>query len=234
QQGIRRKDIQPEVIGIPSGIAGVFDGDGIRRIVLAIQESRQAENPIAVRAGGIAAKRNRKQFQRAFLLFESKAIHAPENLVLAKRCGEDRIRRGNRIRGAERSEAGLAIGVEIKVEMPDRGDALFGTFVATRTKRIGSHIDVRPGRVLVRQPAQVTRRKRMFQGSNSLKRLVRRFPLDKKCNRFIRSEATCEEVSGGAGSISSSMVWHVSPRIPAQSGSVWHRGRIREAPELRG
>src|SRR5208282_5665174 len=164
--------------------------------------------------------------------FESKAIHAPENLVLAKRCGEDRIRRGNRIRGAERSEAGLAIGVEIKVEMPDRGDALFGTFVATRTKRIGSHIDVRPGRVLVRQPAQVTRRKRMFQGSNSLKRLVRRSPPDEQGNRFIRSEATGEEVGGDIRRVLCPMLWHVSPRIPVRSGSVWHRGRSPEEPGL--
>jgi hypothetical protein len=68
---IRRQNVQPEVIDIPSGIAGVFDGDGIRRIVLAIQESRQAKHAVAVRAGGIAAKGDGKQFQGAFLLFES-------------------------------------------------------------------------------------------------------------------------------------------------------------------
>src|SRR4029077_8508116 len=128
------QNIQPEVIGIPSGNAGVFNGDGIRRIVLAIQESGKAENPIAVRAGGIAAKGNRKQFQRAFLLFKSEAVNSPEDLVLTERCREDCIRRGNRIRGAERSEAGLAIGVQIKVQMPDRGDTLFGAFAAGTAK----------------------------------------------------------------------------------------------------
>ena len=35
----------------------------------------------------------------------------------------------------------------------------------------------------------------MLQGSNSLKRLVRRFPPDEQGNRFIRSEATGKEVS---------------------------------------
>src|ERR1700733_3909770 len=110
--------------------------------------------------------------------------------------------------------------------MPDLGNALFVAFTAARAKRIGSHIDVRAGRVFVREPAEVTRRKRMFQGSNSLQRLVRRRPPDHKCNRFICSEATGEEISGGGGSISSSMVRHVSPRIPARSGSVWPRGRI--------
>src|SRR4029077_14768780 len=141
------QNIQPEVIGIPSGNAGVFNGDGIRRIVLAIQESGKAENAIAVRASGIAAQGNRKQFQRAFLLFKTEAVNSPEDLVLTEGCREDRIRRGNRIRGAERSEAGLAIGVQIKVQMPGRGYALFGTFATGRAKRVSSHIDIRSGTV---------------------------------------------------------------------------------------
>ena len=41
KDGIRREDIQPEVIGIPSGIARVSDCDWIRRVVLAIRETRQ-------------------------------------------------------------------------------------------------------------------------------------------------------------------------------------------------
>src|SRR5580658_3824396 len=118
--------------------------------------------------------------------------------------------------------------------MPDRGDALFGAFAAGRAKRIGRHIDVRSQSVFVGEPTEVTRRKRLFQGSNSLKGLVRRFSPDEQGNRFIGCEATSEEVSGGAGSISSTMVWHVSPQIPVRSGSVWHRGRSREAPALRG
>src|SRR5580704_7994451 len=103
--------------------------------------------------------------------------------------------------------------------MPDRSDALFGAFAAGRAKRIGRHVDVRSQRVFVGEPTEVTRRKRLFQGSNSLKGLVRRLSPDEHCNRFMGSEATGEEVSGGAGSISSAMVWHVSPRIPARSGS---------------
>src|SRR5271155_130703 len=104
----------------------------MRRIVLAIQESRQAENPIAVRAGGIAAKGNGKQFQGAFLLFESESVNSPKDLVLTERCREDRVRRGNCIGGAKRSEARLSIGVQIKVQMADRGDALFSAFAAAR------------------------------------------------------------------------------------------------------
>src|ERR1700678_481925 len=94
---ICRQNVQPEVIDIPSGMAWVFDRDGIRRIVLAIEESWKAKHAVAVRAGGIAAKGDGKQFQGAFLLFESEAIHAPENLVLAKRCGDDCVRCGNGI-----------------------------------------------------------------------------------------------------------------------------------------
>src|ERR1700691_2248520 len=118
--------------------------------------------------------------------------------------------------------------------MPDRGDAPFGAFATGRAKRIGRHIDVRSDRVFVGEPAEVTRPKRLFQRRNSLKGLVRRFSPDEQGNRFIGSEATAEEVSGGTGSISTAMVWHVSPRIPVRSKSVWHRGRSREAPALRG
>jgi hypothetical protein len=78
RQGICRRNIQPKVTGIRSRIARVFDGGRIRRIVLAIPESRQAEDLVAVRAGGISAKGNRKQFEGAFLLLESETVNAAE------------------------------------------------------------------------------------------------------------------------------------------------------------
>ncbi len=86
KDGIRRQDIQPEVIGIPSGIARVFDGHLTRRIVLAIQESRQAKHAVAIRTGGISAKGDRKQLQRAFLLFEREAVNPPKDLIFTERC----------------------------------------------------------------------------------------------------------------------------------------------------
>jgi hypothetical protein len=67
RQRICRRNIQPKVTGIRGGIrsriARVFDGDGIRQIVLAIPESRHAEDPVAVSTSGIAAKGNCKQFE---------------------------------------------------------------------------------------------------------------------------------------------------------------------------
>jgi len=80
----------------------------------------------------------------------------------------DCIRRGNRIGGPERREAGLSIGIQIQIEMADRGNALLGALPAVRTKRIGSHIDVRAGRVLVREPTEVTGRERSLQLDDSL------------------------------------------------------------------
>ena len=117
KDGVGGQNIQPEIIGIPGGIAGVFDRHRIRGIVLAIEESGQAENPVAVGTSGIAAKGNGKQFQGAFLLFESEAVNSPKDLVFTERCREDCIRRGNRIGGPERSEAGLSIGIQIQIEM---------------------------------------------------------------------------------------------------------------------
>ena len=53
--------------------------------------------------------------------------------------------------------------------MPHRGDGLLGAFAAARAQRIGGHIDVRADGVLVREPAEVTRRKRTLQRDDSLK-----------------------------------------------------------------
>src|ERR1700681_416765 len=83
------RNIQPKVTWIRSRITKVFDGDGIRRIVLAIPESRQAEDRVTVRAGGISAKANRKRFEGACLLLESETVNAAEDLIFAERCRED-------------------------------------------------------------------------------------------------------------------------------------------------
>ena len=77
----------------------------------------QAEKPVAVGASGIAAEGDRKQFQRAFLLLKSEAIHAPEDLIFAERCREDCVRRWNRIRGPERSETGLAVDIQVEIRI---------------------------------------------------------------------------------------------------------------------
>src|ERR1700682_3189978 len=97
RQGICRRNIQPNVSWIRSRIERVFDGDGIRRIVLAIPQSRFP-------AGGISAKGNRKQFEGAFLLLESETVNAAEDLILAERCREDCSRRGNCVGSPERNE----------------------------------------------------------------------------------------------------------------------------------
>jgi hypothetical protein len=81
----------------------------MRWIVLAIQESGQAEDAVAGGTTGIAAKGDGKQFQRAFLSFESESANSPKDLAFTERCREDGIRQGNRIRGPERRESVLSI-----------------------------------------------------------------------------------------------------------------------------
>src|SRR5258708_17093182 len=107
RQGICCRDIQPKVTWIRSRIASVFDGDGMRRIVLAIPESRQAESPFAVHAGGISAEGNRKQFEGVFLPLESETVNTAEDLIFAQRYREEWGRRGDWIGGTEGSRAGL-------------------------------------------------------------------------------------------------------------------------------
>jgi len=145
RQGICRRNIQPKVTWIRSRIAWVFDGDGIRRIVLAIPESRQAEDPVAVRAIGSAYDGDGEQFEGAFLPPESETVNAAEDLIFTEQCREDCGRRGNCIGGPERSEAGLSVDIEVSAQMPPRGDAIFGAFASVRANRIGSNVHLGAG-----------------------------------------------------------------------------------------
>ena len=110
-----------------------MDGDEMRRLVLESRESRQAKDAVAVGASGIAPEGDGKQLEGAFLLLEGIAVYAPKDLILAERCREDCVRRGNGIGGPERSEAGLAVGIQIKISI-HRGDALLGALAAVPVK----------------------------------------------------------------------------------------------------
>src|SRR5258708_15386378 len=112
RQGICCRDIQPKVTWIRSRIASVFDGDGMRRIVLAIPESRQAESPFAVHAGGISPEGNRQQFEGVFLPLENETVNTAEDLIFPQRYREDCRRRWNCIRGPERNEAAPPLRLE--------------------------------------------------------------------------------------------------------------------------
>jgi hypothetical protein len=62
KDGIRGRNVEPEVIEIPSRIAAIFDRHVICRIVLGIRESHEPENPIAVGASGIISDGDGEQF----------------------------------------------------------------------------------------------------------------------------------------------------------------------------
>ncbi len=117
----------------------MFDGKWIRRIVLAIRQSLQLENPVAAGAIEIAAENDGAQFKRAFLVRKDKAHNAPEDLIFAERCREDRGWRGNSIGGRQRSDVGLP-DIEIKVPMTHRVNALFCAVATARAQMIGSNV----------------------------------------------------------------------------------------------
>lgn len=77
EHGIDRGNIKSEVGGSPNGIAGIFDGDAVSGVVLAIQESRYTENPVAVRASGIAAEGDGEQLKRLFLTLKVEILDSP-------------------------------------------------------------------------------------------------------------------------------------------------------------
>jgi hypothetical protein len=60
------------------------------------------------------------------------------------------------------NEAGLSVGIQVQIEVADRGDALFGASAAVRAKWIGGYVDIRASSVLMGEPREVTRRKRVL------------------------------------------------------------------------
>jgi hypothetical protein len=64
---------------------------------------------------------------------------APEELIFAEGCREDRGWHGNCIGGRQRSEVGLP-DIEIKVPMTHRVNALFGAVASARAQRIGGNV----------------------------------------------------------------------------------------------
>jgi hypothetical protein len=55
-----------------------------------------------------------EQLKRAFLLFESKTVNSPEDLILAERSREECGQRGYCLGNPGRSEASLSVDIEIK------------------------------------------------------------------------------------------------------------------------
>ena len=92
-RGICGRNLQPEVIRRPDEIVGIFDGDTMGEIVLLVQEAGDAEHPVAVRTGGVAAEGDGEQLERLLLPLEVEALDAPKDLVLVWRCGENGSRR---------------------------------------------------------------------------------------------------------------------------------------------
>ncbi len=93
EHGIHRARIQPEVVGSPDGIVGIFDRDTVGWIVFAIEETGNAQDTVAIGASGIAAEGNGEQLERLFLTRKVEAFDPPKRLIFAGRCGENRGRR---------------------------------------------------------------------------------------------------------------------------------------------
>ncbi len=75
---------------------------------------------------------------------------------------------GTSIGSPERRESGLAVRVDIDVEMAYGSDAFLGAFPAAWAKWIGGYIDVRAVSVLVGEPSKIARRKCLSPGARSV------------------------------------------------------------------
>ncbi len=87
----------------------------MRGQILAIQESGDAEDAVAVGASGIAAEGDSEQLERGLLTFGVEAIDALEHLVLIGRCRQNRRGWRNGIGRPERSDAGRPIRVDVYI-----------------------------------------------------------------------------------------------------------------------
>jgi hypothetical protein len=77
--------------------------------------------------------------------------------------------------------------------MPHCSDAHFGAFLASGANRVGSNMNVGSRGVLMREPPEITRRKRAFEQHNSLRRAGGSFMPQEQGNGLTQCEATGEE-----------------------------------------
>src|ERR1700748_336825 len=96
------------------GIRGIFDRDEVRGRILAVVETGDAKDPVAIGAGKIAAEGGCDLFEHESLAGEVEAFDAPEHLVLAGRCREDGGSWRHAIRCPKRSEPGIAVFINIE------------------------------------------------------------------------------------------------------------------------
>src|ERR1700744_847882 len=79
--------------------------------------------------------------------------------------------------------------------MADRCNTFLRSFAAIRAKRIGSHVDVRAGAVLIREPCAIARCERSLQCDDALlRRHGWALSPNAESNRFLAGEAASEEV----------------------------------------
>jgi hypothetical protein len=86
--------LKPEIGWTVDRIGWEFDRDGMRRRILLVEKSGNAQHPVPVGASGIAAEGLGDQLECLFLPLEVEAGDSPERLVFAGRSRDDRGRRG--------------------------------------------------------------------------------------------------------------------------------------------
>src|SRR5271170_7066210 len=92
-------------------------------IVFAIQEAGYSKYTIAIGASWVATESNCEMLELIFLTHQIEAVDTPKSLVFIGRCGEDGSSRGYKIGGLDRRDSGLAVRVDIDIEMAYRRDA---------------------------------------------------------------------------------------------------------------
>jgi len=113
--------------------------------------------------------------------------------------------------------------------MTDRGDGFLGALPAARTKRIGSNVHIRSIVILVRQPAEVTRCKRLLQRDDTLLDFRWGFHSEQEGDRRARSEAAGEKVF--------SSFWHrITPQHLFRERDIKGLAveEVRLAPDFQG
>jgi hypothetical protein len=99
-------------------------------MVFAIQETRYSEYTVAIAAGWVATKGSCDLLEYIFLTHQVEAAGTPKSLIPTGRCGKDHRRSGYEMGGADSRHAGIAVRVEVDVDMTYRCDALLRTLFA--------------------------------------------------------------------------------------------------------
>jgi hypothetical protein len=118
----------------------------------AVGESGQTENACRIGCRDVSAKLVGQTAEQKLRFVLAESTYIPHNLMPARRSVEDEIGSWNIRRPSNRVERGIAVSVEVEVNVANITDVVLGSAMRIVSEGIHSYEDIGPAGILSREP----------------------------------------------------------------------------------